>query len=469
MRKKLFFIFVFIIFIQINVLAEMTDTQEKEVAEFARNLIIKGLSKEHLDNKGMPILAYKQGPPRAYGYHDKLSFIDYDYHEKISINSNKWVFDCASFTSYVYKKTLNIDLIDSNYLGGNPYMVSNYENDRVHFKAVGLSDNNHEGMTGQDLLKIKNTLRPGDLIIDVSYHIAIYLGNDEVAEATPSYIGLYSNDNTLYKGEGLYNLGMGITNLDFFINQKMIKDHRFMVLRIRDGVVPSSVIPNTTIIWPDTGKIEDLGSVKETPKTVIDVKLSTTEYTKKVVLDINISNNSGIKEISIGNQNNPKYQSINNVNNYHTEYEVTINGTYYLSVRDSLNNEEKKVIEINNIDNNIPTIEKIEYRDNAIIVTAKDNETSKEELEYSFNNQEYQKDAIYYVNGNGTYNIKVRDKAGNVKEDNYIINNNEVIKENSFDYLKYILITLVIMLVIVSSVFFIRKRHLKNQFSDDMY
>ena len=105
MRKLLLFIFVLIIFMQINVLAEMTETQEKEVAEFARNLIIKGLSKEHLDNKGMPILAYKQGPPRAYGYQDKLSFIDYDYREKISINSNKWVFDCASFTSYVYKKT----------------------------------------------------------------------------------------------------------------------------------------------------------------------------------------------------------------------------------------------------------------------------------------------------------------------------------------------------------------------------
>ena len=60
----------------------------------------------------------------------------------------------------------------------------------------------------------------------------------------------------------------------------MIKDHRFMVLRIRDGVVSPSVIPNTSIIWPDTGKIEDLGSVKETSKTIIDVKLSTTEYTK---------------------------------------------------------------------------------------------------------------------------------------------------------------------------------------------
>ena len=39
----------------------------------------------------------------------------------------------------------------------------------------------------------------------------LYLGNDEVAEATNKYIGQYTNNWNYYKGDGAYNLGLGIT------------------------------------------------------------------------------------------------------------------------------------------------------------------------------------------------------------------------------------------------------------------
>ena len=444
MKKSFFISVILFLLLSINVSADLSDKQAKEVASFARNLINKGLSSEHVDSKGMPLLVYKQGPARVYGYQEKMSLIDKDFIGSININSNKWAFDCASFTSYVLKKTLGITLLDSNYLGGNPYMVNKYETDRTNFKSIGLADNNKDGMTGQDLYNLKSSLKEGDLIVVVGHHIGMYVGNNEVAESTPSYIGLYSNNNSLYKGDGLYNLGIGITNLDYFINQRMVKNNRFMILRIRDGVVEESLVPNTYLTWPDTGKVENLGSSIDDSFTNIETTLSTLDYANKVNVEINITNSNGIKEVSIGKSKN--YENINNQTNYHKTIEVMENGTYYIYVKDLNDNETSKVIEITNIDNNAPIIEKIEFIDNAIVVTASDKETFYQDLEYSFDNQDFTKEPIYFVSDNKTYNIKVRDKAGNVSESNYALK-----KDNILSYLGYGFIGVLLIIIIIAS------------------
>jgi len=106
MKKIL--IFISLILIYCNVSADSTDYQAEKVATFAKNMIIKGMGEEHIDKDGMPILCYGQGPARVDGYNEKLTYKTKSYDSQITINKNRWNFDCASFVSYVLKKTLNL-------------------------------------------------------------------------------------------------------------------------------------------------------------------------------------------------------------------------------------------------------------------------------------------------------------------------------------------------------------------------
>ena len=476
------YLFLLIILFSFSIKADITDKQGEIISSFARNFIVKGLSNEHIDNKGMPILAYKQGSARVYGYQEILTFIETDYRDKFSVNSNKWCFDCASYVSYVLKKTLNINLLANGYLGGNPYMVSDFVSDTKNFVAIG----NRNGMTANEVYNLKNQLKPGDLLIIKGLHIGMYIGNDEVAEATNKYIGQYTNNWNYYKGDGAYNLGLGITFFNSFIFTH--QENSFIILRLKDGIVDPNLMPNTTIMWPDTGKFENLvieeKKEEELPKDIpsaIRIILSTTNYTNKINTNIELQDENIISSYKILKDNTViKEEVIDNLKDYKSDLEINDNGLYEIIVIDKLNNETKKIIEIENIDNKEPIINNMYYHDGMINIEAVDNESGLNQNPYSYDDcKSWTFKNQMEISENGEYNLCIRDKVGNIKKEKLIINDiNEdvnikpIIEEKDNNAIKFlIIISLIIVIIIGGLVIYVIKKMQQNMnnLNDDNY
>ena len=432
------YLLVLFLLLSVNVKADLTDFQQEKVADFARNMIIKGMSDEHIDENGMPLFVYRQGEHRVYGYLEQIHKVNFDYNGNIFINKEKWAFDCASFVSYVLKKTLNMELLDSNYLGGNPYMVSNFVSDKTHFISIGgKTTDSRTALSDTEIISKKNLLKKGDLIVVKGSHIGIYIGNNEIAEASSHLIGKYSSSWKRYRGSGEYNLGTGITNFDDFVEDRKQSGSGFLILRVKDNVVDKKFVPNTKIKWLDTLLEEDLSpqnNIKKNDKPKIATNVTPLQYTKEAVINIKATDEDGLAEYKINKTDNSSstYIKISHVKEYSLNYSVTKNGTYVVSFKDILGNETNVLVNISNVDSELPEIIKSYYSDGYIIVEAEDKQSGLPATPYSFDNGiTWQIDEKIDVQKNGEYTILVRDMVGNISKCNIVVDEIEEKKDES--------------------------------------
>ncbi len=450
MKRKILILIVLCL-IDIVVYAEKSEEKLDKISMFSRNFIDKGMSVEHIDNSGMPILNYKRGQARVHGYNEILFHTDYDYHEKIVINRKKWNFDCSSFISYIFKKTINLNLLTNNYLGGNPYMVTDFLNDTVNFDDVTA----RSGIDLNGLINIKDILRKGDLIIVKDKHIAMYIGNDEIVESSQTLIGMYNDKYTGYRKDGLYNLGFGISSFNSFIQNK--QDEKFVVIRLKDSIIENSDV-NTIITWPDTNKEENLVSEKKVNDTEIILDYDVKDYTNSLSLNVKIIDLDGLNGYKIEKDNKKSdYIKLLNINEYAFNYNIEENGIYKIYVKDILNNEKVKEVEIKNIDKTPPIINKLYSENGYIIINGEDTESGLSNDAYSFD------DCTTWNNSNklevkeGEYTVCIKDKLGNINKDKIIVKNEnkEDNKKNNNNKSLYLL--LLLPLIFLAFTFYYKK------------
>ncbi len=103
------------------------------------------------------------------------------------------------------------------------------------------------------------------------------------------------------------------------------------------------------------------------------------------------------------------------------ERTVSENGNYTLKVRDRLGNQSEYTFTVSGIDYGMPVIESWTVSTEAptsepvkIVVQAGDYESGLAMQAYSLDGEHWQSENVFLINENGTYNIYVRDKAGNM-------------------------------------------------------
>lgn len=103
------------------------------------------------------------------------------------------------------------------------------------------------------------------------------------------------------------------------------------------------------------------------------------------------------------------------------ERTVSENGNYTLKVRDRLGNQSEYTFIVSGIDYGMPVIESWTVSTEAptsepvkIVVQAGDYESGLAMQAYSLDGKHWQSENVFLISENGTYNIYVRDKAGNV-------------------------------------------------------
>lgn len=389
-KNKLIFAFLCFVYIFfcVDCYASLTMKQAEDVASFAEKLIIKS-DNEHKDKNGFPLIAYSQHF-RNDGMAGKLSYLETDYRSVNVINGTKWAFDCASFASYVYNYTLGINTYKRK-TSLSPYTVDyfvNNANHNVDFTRV---------LGGVKVSEINlNLLQKGDLIIFVGEHIMVYTGDGKIAHVSSSAI----------KKSG--SLGGEVVFLKTRYPQKIAD-----VIRIKNGRINENIIPKTEIVWPDTGRKEDLGAKDNLPNINITVD---NKKTLKYVMPIIFSDDKGISAYSINNSNTPgKWNNANNQKNFSLNYEITENGTYYIFVKDNKNQISTKSIVIDFIDNSNPVVNKISYIYNIdntfnIIIDAQDDS----KLTYSIDDIDYKENNSFNNLNYGAYVVKIKDEAGNI-------------------------------------------------------
>ena len=169
--KKLFLLF--LAFFPLIVKADLIKTQEDAISFYTTNFIEEG--NKRIDSNGYSLLAYINGENRILGYQNKLSKSDYT-------NEYKWGFDDASFVSYMYLKTFNLILTNTNtskkdnYSGlnlkslqGNPYQLSDFLDDALNSEHFYVYKEN-ANISDEDI-----NLKAGDLIFILEIIIMLML------------------------------------------------------------------------------------------------------------------------------------------------------------------------------------------------------------------------------------------------------------------------------------------------------
>ena len=176
------------------------------------------------------------------------------------------------------------------------------------------------------------------------------------------------------------------------------------------------------------------------------------EYTKKLLIQIAISSNVGIKGFKITKDSNSpeNYDSYSNSINY----TIDINGTYYIWAISNNNIPFAQKIVINNIDDIPPIIEKVKISNNILLGTtfkiiASDNQSGI--IGYSIDGVNYQEKSVFKNKNDNVVNVYVKDKCGNVGI--YTLNN---VKQSN--NIMIILIPLIVLLIIICIIYKKRKR-----------
>lgn len=414
--------------------ADLTETQANNIATFAERFITEGNKRR--DSKGYPLLAYKSSDARIEGYYERLYYIKNDYHhyyksngKKVYINGNRWVFNCDSFVSYVYRHVYGLILTKSKtsktdgYSGlkimsstAAPWTMSNYINDAAastHFYFIKRN------------IKIASLnlsiLKKGDLIIRDTSHIMIYVGNGKIAHAATSHL-----DGSVKKDD----MGLQVTNL-----KTRYPGTTISVARLKDHIISPSVSANMQVRWIDNGQVMNLASTttttttttpsqptSDTTKPVIgSVTVNTNSY-RYALISFSASDNTGIVGWKVTSSlSTPTLWNsvVTNKSISIANTSVAFNGTYYLWVKDGANNTGYETFVVSHIDSNKPVISSFtsikQANDKYVLkVIANDNESGLATNAYSWDGKKtWQTINVLSVSEFKTYTVYVRDAAGN--------------------------------------------------------
>ena len=196
---------------------------------------------------------------------------------------------------------------------------------------------------------------------------------------------------------------------------------------------------------------------KVNDKPQIEATLNTTNFSQNVIINVNIKDEDNLKEYYIGKENIPTYTKINETKNFSYTYKVLDNGKYYIYAKDIYDNISETSIDVNNLDKESPSIESLFYENNYITVYATDNESGIDA--YKIDNLDWSISNRFYIDKNATYQISVRDKAGNIITKEIVIDSikdeispitvpTEVDNEESNDTVIIILIVILVIIII---------------------
>lgn len=411
MRKHKIFIVLFcIFFIAIPVKADLTPKQEKNLVSFVTGFIETGLSK--VDSNGYSLLAYSQ-LGRNNGYFNKLYYLKKDYANYNTIKNNKWVFDCSSFASFVYKHLFDLYLtktktkVKDPYSGlyllsqkenVNPWTVDYFVSDadkNLHFYYV-FQNSKGKGLSVNVETIDYNRMKPGDLIIIKGKHIMIYIGDGIFAHASGSEINKERKD-----------LGFAFNKLEYkYVNEK------FYVIRIKDNIIDPQKEGNTSIRWIDDGSISDF----DDNYTALNVVLERERWHTMQTMFIRATNNIGIVGYSI---NSSDFINVSITKNLNIKYDINHNGIYNVAVKDINGNITRKSVVVTNIDLSPPEIisinkSSISKKGCYYTITASDNESGIGSFAYSYDDGiTWTSNKKVYVKSGDTYSVIVSDNAGN--------------------------------------------------------
>ncbi len=173
-----------------KVKAGLTPEQQQTVANFAIGYVTNGNNNN--------LLVYSQDN-RNKGYNN--TFSSHSGADEVNASfENKLAFDCSSFVAFVYKETTGV--IFANYNNG---VVSNTWTTRDYYS---------DAHSNVHLIKVGNygqvDLQPGD-ILWVSGHVALYVGNGKVAEASSPENGVVISGNNRFSE--VYRLDMNVSSV----------------------------------------------------------------------------------------------------------------------------------------------------------------------------------------------------------------------------------------------------------------
>ena len=401
------FLFAIFFFFLNHVEADLTKEQENDIASFTTNFILEG--NKRTDKNGYPLIAYMEGQARIDGYQSKLYKVGYDYNHINYINAYKWTFDSSSFASYIYYHTFNLVLTYSKlaekdqYSGltlrnpeANPYQISSFLEDaekEEHFYYVKKDINGSS-------IDFKN-VKKGDLIVKDNTNLMIYVGDEKVAGSTPNAI-----NNS--------NLGFQIASL-----KDNYHDASLNIIRVKNDIIPKNMKANTKITWLDTNEVVEL--VKEKSKIEENIEISyiipNKNWTQSLTINFSLNAVDELKSYSFSNGEDI-WTDISG-KSYNLSLKFEQNGTYYLKVRDSKDNEKIEKIIISSIDNNSPIINSLSAiqhgKYSVIEVEASDEESGLAENSFSFDNgKTWTAKNTFDVTVEKEYLVMVKDKAGNV-------------------------------------------------------
>ena len=199
LKKILILIFIYIILIILfphKVKANLTDEQGQTIANFAIGYVTNGRNNN--------LLVYSQDN-RNKGYLNQLS----SHNGSDDVNAsfqNKLAFDCSSFVAFVFKETTGIQFV--NYVNGsfnNTWTTVGYNSDANNSNTYLYKVGNY----GQVDLKC------GDILWKKG-HVALYVGNNKVAEASSPENGLKISN--IYSFSEVYRLNMTVDSVRGYEN-----------------------------------------------------------------------------------------------------------------------------------------------------------------------------------------------------------------------------------------------------------
>lgn len=363
MRKR-FLLIIIILFLCPNVYS-LNKEQQDNISTYAIEMVQKGNERKAKD--GTPLLKYGSGDTRLPAFKDEL----YKGH---------FVLNCDAFVSYILYHTYGFHVMKEN--NKIPYTTINYE------QGVYLNSSMYKVARGS-YNSIKPYLEKGDVIVafvkNESTHTFLYVGDGLIAQARSA--------------------GMFVDSFDWYSTRYS----DYMIVRLKEEGATKPV--DMSIIWPDTKEREILGY---DALPVIDVKYDSTKYYKEISATIIFSDDKKIDSYSV-NLNTNTFNWINvDKKEESINYVIKENGTYNITVRDSKGQIATKSLVVNNIDNQDPIIENIQYNyiGNSkydIIINAKD----ETKLEYSLDGVSFQQDNTFNDIELNTYELIVRDEALN--------------------------------------------------------
>ncbi len=232
--------------------AAITEEQGNDVAEFAKKFIEEGNARR--DENGFPLLTYCLSGNwktcieiRTKGYNGEMYHVKnngyYIRNGRYLDLGEKWCMDCGTTVLFLLKNTLGFEVLNSQ---GEPWHVQDVYNDALKGEKSQYFDMVYKSVAVGRIDYSK--LQKGDFIAYITSHGnhgMLYLGDGLIAHANRDMIRSYG-DNKIS--------GFQVSKL----NQYFLSGTPVRIMRLKDGVIPTDLVVNGFVTWPDTGETVDL-------------------------------------------------------------------------------------------------------------------------------------------------------------------------------------------------------------------